>query len=279
MVANVFLREEWMLLYSLRAGLSTSFHRFNKRLVSPRGGLYADPHVVCREGQYFIFFEAIPPAGKQGHIEVVTIDEAGNCTEPKKVLERPYHLAYPMVIEWNDDYYMIPDSGANRTVDLYRCDEFPLKWSFHKRLMDNISGVDPTLFEYNGKWWMFLGVKEHAGASFSDELFLYYADDPLSDNWTMHPASPIVSDARKSRPAGKVLEYRGELYRLSQNCSRGYGYGVNLHKIVTLNETEYVEEDFQSLEPRWARQITGLHTLAHAGNLTVIDARVRKFRF
>ena len=144
--------------------------------------------------------------------------------------------------------------------------------------MRDVSAVDPTIFKHAGRWWLFLAMKLHPGISYSDELFLYYADNPLSDEWTPHPMNPVVSDARKSRPAGAVLDMDGKLFRLSQNCTRGYGYAVNLHEIVTLSETEYREEDVRSFLPDWDPRIAGLHTLAHAGDLTVIDARIRRRR-
>jgi hypothetical protein len=122
-------------------------------------------------------------------------------------------------------------------------------------------------------------VREHPGASYSDELFLFSAESPLSDRWTPHPRNPVVSDARKARPAGRVLEQEGKLFRVSQNCSRGYGYGMNIHEIVTLDEKEYEERDIQSLEPKWDPAVTAMHTLSHAGGLTVIDAKFRRRRF
>jgi hypothetical protein len=276
---DALYREDWFLLYNMADGLSTVFHRYEGHHMPPRGRLYADPHVVEEDGAYHVFYESTPCGKASGRIECITIDRNGRCGMPQTVLERDYHLAYPSIIHWNDTYYMIPDSGANQTVDIYRCERFPDQWAFHKSLMTDIRAVDPTLFEHGGRWWMFLGVIEHEGGSFSDELFLYHADNPLSDRWTPHPMNPIVSDARKARPAGAVLHHEGHLYRLSQNCSHGYGYGINLHEITSLTETAYTERDVQSLEPHWDRHIAGLHTLAHAGDLTMIDAKTRRFRF
>ncbi len=36
----------------------------------------------------------------KGHISVIRMDEQGVYSEPVKVLERPYHLSYPFVFEW-----------------------------------------------------------------------------------------------------------------------------------------------------------------------------------
>lgn len=272
-------REEWFLIFRLGKGLTTEFHRFRVQLRAPRGRFYADPHIVERDGKYFLFFESAPyGCAVGGRIEMVEVDRDGRHTEPETVLEQPYHLAYPAIYFWKGATYMIPDSGVHRSVDAYRCDEFPRRWSFHKTLMADIRGVDPTLFEHGGRWWMFLSVIEHEGGAYSDELFLYHADHPLSDRWEPHPMNPIVSDARKARPAGPVLRRHGRLFRLSQDGTRGYGYGINLHEIAVLTPTEYEEKDVQSIEPLWDPAIIGLHTLSHVGDLTVIDAKTLRFR-
>ncbi len=276
---DIVLREEWLLMYRWGRGISTSFSMFDCEVAPPRGFLYADPHLVERDGEHFVFFEISPDSGQQGHIAVTRVNRDGTHTVPEKALEQPYHLAYPLIIEYEDSLYMIPDSGHNETVDAYRCDHFPDQWVYHKTLMKDVLAVDPTVFRHNGRWWMFLSRKEEPAASYSDELFLYYADCPLSDSWTPHPMSPIVSDVRKSRSAGPVIRTNGKLYRLSQNCARSYGRGVNIHEIVLLNESEYCEKDIQSLKPEWSPDLSGMHTIANVGDLTVIDVRRRRFRW
>lgn len=279
LLTECFTRESWLIRGRVDEGLSLEFYDFDIEITPPRGRLYADPHVVKKDERYYIFFEDSPTVRDQGVIRMVEMDAQGRMTEPVTVLERPYHLAYPSVIEQDGEYYMIPDTGAHRCVEAYRCEEFPRKWSFFKTLIPDVRAVDPTLFEHNGRWWMLVSMIEHEAGSFSDELFLFHADHPLSDQWTPHPLNPIVTDARKSRPAGRVLEIEGRKYRLSQNGTRGYGYGINLHEIVTLTETDYEEKDTQSLEPLWSKQYIGMHTLAHAGNLTLIDVKRRVFRW
>ena len=159
------------------------------------------------------------------------------------------------------------------------CVEFPTRWELCVTLMENVTAADATLFCDGQKWWLFANMRERKGASTWDELFLFYADSPLSANWTPHAGNPVVSDVRKSRPAGRIFEYGGQLYRPSQDSSRGYGYGLKINRIVTLNETEYREEEASSIEPQWANDIRGIHTLSQANRLTVVDAKMRRFAY
>jgi len=277
-VRNALFPDQWVLLYDLRDGLSESLWRF-KRIVPPRDRFWADPHVVHRDGTYYIFVEEFLYRQGKARISLIEMDGKGNYTQPQPVLERPYHLSYPFVFEWNGDWYMIPETSANHTVEVYKCVAFPNRWEFCLTLIENITAVDATPFFDGRKWWLFANVTEQPGASICDELFLFFADTPLSTSWTAHATNPVVSDVRSSRPAGRIFEHGGHLYRPSQNSEGEYGYGLKLNRIVTLSETEYREEEVSSIEPRWARDIRGIHTLSHAQELTVVDARLRRLAY
>jgi len=107
---------------------------------------------------------------------------------------------------------MLPETASHRTIEVYRCLEFPNRWVFDRTLMDQVSALDTTLFPYQGRWWMFTNLKENEGASSWDELFLFSADQPLSVHWEPHPGNPIVSDVRRARSAGAIFEAGCVLY-------------------------------------------------------------------
>lgn len=203
---------------------------------------------------------------------MIELDELGNWKMPVSVLEKPYHLSYPFVFEWDGKVYMVPKSRANKTIDLYECVEFPYRWRFTKTLIANISAVDLTLLHHAGKWWLFTAVSENEAAAPNVELFLFYSDDLLDGQWTSHPRNPIVSDARSARPAGSLLLESGKLFRPSQNCTETYGHGFDLNEITVLSELDYCERRTISVRPDWDRGILATHTYAHQGSLTVIDA-------
>ena len=273
----LFPEQQWTLMYDLRHEMSTSFWRF-KKLTPPKGTFWADPFLVYRDNKYFIFFEDLDFSDEKGTISVLEMDEKGNTSTKVKVLERPYHLSYPFILEWEGETFMIPETSQNHTIEVYRASRFPDQWELHKTLMNDVVGMDATFHEHNGKWWMFVNMQEHQGSSKMDELFLFWADSPLSDSWTPHPMNPIVSDVRSARPAGKLFIRNGKLYRPSQNSSGKYGYGLKINEVVTLNEEEYEEREISSIVPNWDPKITGLHTLNHEHHLTIIDAQRRRFR-
>lgn len=271
--------EQWILLYAVKgeSEFSSSFWRF-KRLVPPKDRFWADPFIIFQNGRYYIFIEEFLYKSKKGHISYLIVHENGNYSFPKKIIEQPYHLSYPFVFSFNEELFMIPETCQNRTIELYRCIDFPEKWELATILMKDICAVDSTLFWKDGKWWLFVNVLENEGASSCDELFLFYSTDLFSKQWTPHPKNPVISDVKSSRPAGKIFPYNRGYYRPSQNNSKRDGYGMKVNQIVALDENEYQEIAVSDIEPRWDKKIVGTHTLNFAKNVTVIDGLMRRFK-
>jgi hypothetical protein len=267
---SLLFSDQWVLLFDLRERLASSLWRF-KKIIPPKDRYWADPQVISKDHLYYIFLEEFVYAKDKGHIAMMVMGEDGNFTAPVTILERPYHVSYPFVFEWQGEYYMIPESGVNHTIEVYKCKKFPDEWEWQKNLMENIKAVDTTLFHDQRRWWLFTNIREHEGASSCDELFLFYADDPLSETWYPHPQNPIVSDVRRARSAGRIFAYNGQFYRPTQDCSRRYGYGIKINHIVQLNTEEYEEREVSAITPTWEKTIKGVHTISHAGRLTIVD--------
>jgi hypothetical protein len=275
---NCFWRDQWILLYSFSASLSLSLHGY-RRLQPPADRLWADPQAIERDGRHYIFFEEMPFASNRGHIAVIELDRDGKASEPRRVLERPYHLSYPFLFEHEGTLYMIPESGENQTIELYRCAEFPHRWEFVHNVMEGVSAYDATMLHRDGRWWLFTTLVETEGASSWDELFVFFADSPLSREWTPHRRNPVVSDCRSARPAGPMFEHGGALYRPSQNSSGRYGRGFNLCRVDVLDGESYREEVVSQALPEWDDDVKATHTFSRSGDLHVIDAQVRRRRF
>lgn len=269
--------EQWILLVKKGPGLALSPGEFSK-IVPPPDRYWADPHVVRRDGRFYIFVEEYPLATAKGHISVIALNDDGTHEPSRPVLERPYHLSYPSVFEHEGEIYMVPESEANGTIDLYRCVDFPLGWEQVETLMDKVSAVDSTLVHHHGKWWLFANMVDLAGASFSEELFIFHSTTLIAGRWTPHRMNPVVSDARRARPAGPILRNDGQLYRPAQDCSRRYGYGVRLFEITHLSEDDYAEAEVARVEPTWDKGIVATHTLSYTPGLTVMDAVQPRFR-
>lgn len=269
-IGRMMFRERWILLFASR-GRSPGRSKYTK-LLPPAGRFWADPHVVAKDGVHYVYFEDASQQDGFGHISVMSDGGNGRFAVPQAVIRRPYHLSYPFVFEWRGDYYLIPESASNRTIELYRCVRFPDQWEFQHCLMEGISAYDATLVEHLGRWWMFAGVKAREGASSWDELCIFHAASPVSRNWQPHRGNPVISDVRRARPAGPLFIEGDRLYRPSQDCSGRYGRALNLHQVLELDEQHYKEVQVEKIEPNWHRSILAVHSYSRSGAMTFIDA-------
>jgi len=278
-IVNWFYYDQWILMYKYNenGGLSKTIYQF-KKIIPPKNKFWADPFVLKEGNDYFVFFEEYLTSTKKGHISVFKIDEKGDYSEPKVVLDKDYHLSYPFIFKEENTLFMIPETRENNSIELYKCVEFPNKWELEKVLMSDVQAVDSTILKKDGKFWMFTSIRENEGSSTADELFLFSSKELKSDQWKSHPQNPIISDIRCSRSAGKVFSFNNELYRPSQNGAKFYGHAMNISKIVTLDDDVYKEEIVSSIFPNWEKDVKATHTLNFDENLTVIDAMVKSRR-
>jgi len=277
-VRSYFFLDQWTVLIAPSTGYKSLSWAGFKPFIPPPDRSWADPFIWTQGNKHYIFIEELLFSTNRGRIVCLTLDEEMNILSNQVVLEQPYHLSYPFLFEHDGQLYMIPETGNNNGIELYRCTHFPDQWEFSKTLISNIYAVDSTLLKTEGKWWLFANIKEKGGSSW-DTLHLYYADHPLSDQWTSHPLNPIVKDIHSARPAGRIFSHNGNLIRPSQDCSIRYGYATNFNHIVTLTETDYAEIREQTFRPPAKGGILATHTFNDTAGLTVIDAKRRRLKF
>jgi hypothetical protein len=270
--------DQWIMLVHSSESLSMSLWRY-KRLMPPKDRFWADPFLLVHAGRTYLYFEELMFATQRGHISVAELRPDGTMLAPQRALVADHHLSYPFVFHHDGQIYMVPESRGDHCVPLYRCVEMPARWEKVGNLMDDVDMVDATIHFHDGRWWMFVNMIQNRGGSSCDELFLFHAESPITRDWTPHPMNPVVSDVRRARPAGKLFVHEGRLYRPSQDCSRRYGWGLNLNWVETLTTENYVEHLVSRAEPRWAPDVRATHSFNREGNLHVIDAEVRRSRW
>jgi hypothetical protein len=275
-VRNQFLHEEWFLAYRRGSWAQNSQGATFRPVPSVAGRFFADPFVFCSNGRHYIFFEDLTIREGRAVISYVEIYEDGSTSPPTVVLERDYHLSYPLVFENGGEIFMLPETNENGTIELYRAEAFPERWVLDRTLIDGVRAVDPTLVRDGERWWLFTNVHQH-GTKFSDELFLF-SSCSIDGEWTPHPLNPIVSDVRRARPAGKIFSHEGNLIRPGQDSSGSYGSGVVFSRIEQLSETEFKETPIARLGPSWLRGNVGTHTYNFDGVYEVVDGRRRRLK-
>lgn len=258
-----FMREHWSIAFKFG---DEPF----RELVPPRKRFWADPFVVAEGDRAWVFVEELVYPVRRGFLSVLEVRRDGTWTHPRPILERPHHLSYPCVFRWNGEWLMVPESSANRTIDLYRATDFPYRWELDTVLMRGLRAVDATLFEAHGRWWMYYATPATEGGKDFDRLSLHHAPSPRGP-WTPHPMNPLLTDVAGGRPGGRPFLRDGQLLRAAQIGTPWYGYAMQLREIVTLTPDAWEERTTDILRPDWARGLQGTHTLNVDRDVTVID--------
>jgi hypothetical protein len=264
------LDEQWVLAFRPRG----SDDRFTI-VHPPADRFYADPFLAEHEGRTFVFFEDYSYAEGKGTIACAELRASG-IGEPRTVIAGPDHLSYPSLFQWRGDWFMLPETGARRRVEIWRARQFPHEWALETVALDGVDACDATVWQHDGRWWMFVTLCV-AGGPRADEVSLYYADTPLGP-WLPHRANPVVSDAAHARPAGALYRDGEAIIRPSQDARGGYGQAITLNRIDHLTPREYRETRVGSIQPTWHPRVRGTHTIARSSQFEVVDGRLLRFR-
>jgi len=248
----------------------TAWHRLRQR---PHR-FAADPFAITWQGRTFVFFEELDHSVGKGIISAIEFNEQGPVGEIRTVLEEPWHLSYPFLMEDGGELWMIPECSTTDEVILYRCRRFPDLWERHATLLSGVELADATITRHQGRYYLF-GVTREGSGGYSDTLSIYYADR-LTGPWQPHAQNPVMVDRATARPAGQMVERDGRLWRPVQDCSRGYGAALTLAEVTELTPTRFaqVTHTYIAPSPDWPGR--KLHTLNRCGSLEVIDgARIQ----
>lgn len=275
--ALAFLRERllhtwsWSIVWQARERPATTAVDFSPEgtLEPPPDRVYADPFLIAGEDCHYLFYEDYAAPARRATIAVARITD-GKVSPGQPVIRAPYHLSYPFVFRWDGDFYMLPESGEARVVQLFRAGRFPYEWEHEATLLSGVPAYDSTLIRHDEQWFMFAAIAVE-GADI-DELHVFWSDS-LWGPYLPHPLNPVVSDARRARPAGRIFFDDGRLLRPGQDGSSGYGSALSLSEIELLTPTSYRERPLGRIEPGWAARASGTHTIDHVGGLQVMDVK------
>lgn len=184
---------------------------------------YADPFPFEWQGRRYIFVERMDWWRGLGSIAVGEIDERGKVSKFKDVLVEPFHLSYPNVFSHDGQVYMIPESGANADIRLYRASSFPSKWELVKVLAQGADYVDTSFVR------KILGNKAVLNTQNWDiRQSVNFEFDLNRMELTQLPDSPQMMNERNG---GNVVEEQGMCYRVLQDCTSRYGERLLIRRI------------------------------------------------
>jgi len=239
-----------------------------------RGRFIADPFGAQIDGVTHILYEDFRYATSKGVIGTVEAAASGPPRIPRVAIELPVHASYPYLVIDRGEIYCIPETNASREIGLHRAVDFPTRWEKIGTLVSGVAALDPTVFRHEGRWWLTCTDRE-VGENMP--LFVWHARS-LEGPWEPHALNPVKADIRSSRPAGTPFVHDGVLYRPAQDCSRMYGGGIVINRVLRLTPTEFTEEPAATVEPFSESPFPdGIHTLSSVGDITLIDSKRHRF--
>lgn len=191
----------------------------------------ADPFIFKYESKYFLFCEAYKRKTNKGVIRVFKINDDLSLEDLGNVIEQEYHMSYPHVFNTKNGIYMIPETSGNRTIELYKCIEFPLKWKLEKILVKDIYAVDSNFFSYADKSFLVTYIYENK----KPYLEVYSVDE----RWNMRLLQKKEYKENTGRGAGNFIINKNSIMRPTQNQKNKYGESIYLKKCTIDQEDVY----------------------------------------
>ncbi|OOV29319.1 hypothetical protein BXU11_05215 [Flavobacterium sp. LM5] len=180
----------------------------------------ADPFFVKEKDTFYLFFEH-KKTKSNADIGLLTSTDGKNYTYRGTVLTQKFHLSYPQVFKYKNEFYMLPESKQANAVLLYKAHHFPFDWRVCDTLLSNVRLKDPSIYVSDS-----LNVM----VASDDKLNMYlYQADSLFGKWQLHDKS-IAIMGTEARAGGRFFADAKGLILPVQNCTDGYGYGLSLYR-------------------------------------------------
>lgn len=240
-----------------------------KWLKMPRDVFWADPFILYRNSQYYVFYEELNKNKGYGTINCMVFDSSMKMLSNDIVIDEGVHFSFPYLIEEGKDIYMLPETSLKNELALYKAIDFPLIWEKQSVLL-NLPAMDSIVFREGGYWHLL-----YSDANRDDGSLFYRKSKDLVISWEPIEEVLISKSFHNTRSAGNVVKYNDQLYRPTQKCDNYYGESIVINKI---NLNELVESEFKVIDNNHYF-IKGFHTLSFVKNVIFVDRRRYRLYF
>lgn len=234
---------------------------------------WADPFLFQYQNEYFVFFEKYSYKTKKGIISCGKVKD-NQLVDVIDVLEKDYHLSYPFIFKEDGEIFMMPETGENKRLEIYKCINFPNKWVLYSTAFEGEAVQDTTLYiDVQKQKWLFLNKVVAPNVDRTSELYIYKIDSLRLKKIEPHKQNPVLIDSRVARNGGGIFMYKGKTYRPSQSNTDGvYGKALNINQIKKMTIGEYKEKVIRKVEPNFKKNLLSIHHLHQIDKMFVFDA-------
>jgi hypothetical protein len=193
----------------------------------------ADPFFVKEKDTFYLFFEH-KKTKSEADISLLTSVDGKNYQYRGTVLSQKFHLSYPQVFKYRNDFYMVPESKQANAILLYKAHRFPFDWRVCDTLVANVQLVDPSIYLSDS-------LNILVASDYAKNMYVYEADS-LFGKWKLHQQH-IALIGTESRPGGRFFADTKGLLLPVQDFSKGYGCGLSIYRFSFKNGNYSVKRE------------------------------------
>lgn len=237
-------------------------------------GWYADPFLFDYKDETYLFVEYFSYKLNRGVIAYSKFNkETNSFGSYKEIISEKYHLSYPLVFEFKNEIYMLPEASESDSLYFYKAIDFPEKWKKTENLLSGIKLVDTTPFFIDNSLYAI-------GLDISNESFNLLLMRYEANRFTI--VDKIENcDMSLSRPGGRIIVKDDKLVAITQDCKEAYGKAVNFIEVTIKDNKLMLSEPLKKITPNdvgliKAKQADGIHTYNFSKDLEVVDLKYYK---
>ena len=233
----------------------------------------ADPFLIDFEGKTMLFVELYDRLKRKGLLGYMDITNGGK-SRFKTVFETNCHLSYPMCFIKEGNLYVIPESNNIKQLLLLKWDKITEQFQEVKNFMKGYCLVDTNFISTDNGCYMLT-----TDVSLKDNVSTLSVFKHVGGDFKASPKNPVIQDKSLARNGGMLIDYNNKKYRVSQDCSNGYGSGLNLIQIDAISMDEYKETLIKKIFPsdikiNGVKRFDGIHTYNSNGRYEIIDYKI-----
>ena len=245
---------------------------------------YADPIIFKKNGRNYLFMEAFDKKAQKGKVAYCELTAHGP-SEPKVIIDEPFHMSFPTVFEMDGEVYMIPETSSDRSFRVYHATDFPEKWETVARFETNRLYVDTTVLESHENGFSILSCEVSPYREYECRFQKFTFKRDASGKFTISEDSDFNFSQEydlQSRNGGALFEYNGKRYVAAQESTSSeyglymnyYAYTDNLKKIAAVPDFRLSVKDFSVKGyPRGY----GVHSYCFNEDYEIVDLKYMEF--
>lgn len=236
---------------------------------------FADPFIYkVSASEIIVFVEEYPFETNIGRLVELVVDRKSfRLINRYLLLEQESHLSYPSIVRKDNNVYVFPENVATGQFSAYLYDEKSHSLLFYKNIIKEPL-ADATIVQIaEGMENLYLMTALKSPDVYKN-LNLYFSKELFGD-YSLYQQSPVSTSSEYSRPAGNWIKVKESWYRPAQDCSKRYGGGISIMRVLSFptkqQNEEYKEELAFKLEPQKGRYGFGIHTINFCDGFCVVD--------